>query len=500
MAQPQTDIDKKTRDLAKQFSPVLYNSKGMSAPEGAAVKGPYVTAAALEKARPLARAKLEYLLSSRDDAKTQDPQSFLDLRDGGNDVKGLPGKPVMTGWLDYAASMLARPAFLTGLMKAGEKIRADFQAFVVIGIGGSYTDTEGVISALHPAGTAIPFYYLGQHLSTEQYERFFRDMEKLRGKAAVNIISKSGTTVEPALAARLVLDKLAASGKLGAAFATTEPVEGALRDLVKDNGYNPAAYITRELAEEFYIGKDIGGRFSCITPVGLFPYAAAGIAVDEFLYGYHYAMIDGRDTALDLAAQRFAAWQAGAAQVVLAYNVASLRGKILAFRQLWPESTGKDGKGLNVMEEFYTSDAHSNGQLIKSGPRTMMEIFHFVDEPSVDFPIPRTAADKDKLNSIAGRLNLHAINNMFMGALLLDHQHSGVPVTAIRLPRVSAFHLGMLTGIEHLVTALFGLMSGVNPVNQPGVQGYKEIAFGLLGLKGAEEQNKALSQLKAFGL
>jgi glucose-6-phosphate isomerase len=500
MAQPHTDIDKKARDLAKQFGPVLYNSKGMSAPDGAVVNGPYVTASALEKARPLAQAKLEYLLASRDEAKTRDPQSFLDLRNGGDDVHGLPGMPVMTGWLDYAARMLAKPAFLNGLIKAGEKIRADFQAFVAIGIGGSYTDTEGVISALNPAGTAIPFYYLGQHLSTEQYARFFRDMEKLQGKAVVNIISKSGTTVEPALAARIVLAQLKAMDKLGAVFATTDPVEGVLRDLVKNGGYNPAAYITSEVVDDFYIGEDIGGRFSCITPVGLFPYAAAGIAADEFLYGYHYAMTDSRDTALDLAAHRFAAWEAGASQMVLAYNVASLRGKILAFRQLWPESTGKDGKGLNVMEEFYTADAHSNGQLIKSGPRNMMELFYFVDEPSVDFPIPRTAADKDKLNSIAGRLKLHAINNMFMGALLLDHQRSGVPVTAIRLPRVSAFHLGMLTGIEHLATALFGLMSGVNPVNQPGVQGYKEIAFGLLGLKGAEDQNKALAQLKAFGL
>ena len=371
---------------------------------------------------------------------------------------------------------------------------------MVIGIGGSYTDTEGVISALNPSGPPIAFHYLGQHLSAGAYANFLREMERLPGRAAVNIISKSGTTVEPALAARIVLEKLRAMGKLGAVFATTDPAQGALRETAGAAGYNPPAYITPEVAREFYIGEDIGGRFSCITPVGLFPYAVAGVDVSAFLTGYHYAVTEARDTAVEQAACRFAAFQNGAAQMVLSYNLSSLRGKMLAFRQLWPESTGKDGKGLNVMEEFYTSDAHSNGQLIKSGPRTMMEIFHFVDDAGTDFPIPRVPEDRDKLNAVAGALSLQRINNMFMGALLLDHHRSGVPVTAVRLPEVSAFHLGMLTGVEHLACALFGLMSGINPVNQPGVQGYKEIAFGLLGLKGKDVQEKAMRDLKDFGL
>jgi glucose-6-phosphate isomerase len=495
-----SEIDEQARVLAKKFGIITYHTQGMSAPAGQTVPGPYADAAGLEMARALARVKLDYLLESRDSDQTRDPNSFLDLRDGGTDRAGLPGKPVMTGWLDYAGRMLSRTAFLRGLKTAGEKIRAAFKAFVVIGIGGSYTDTEGVISALTPAGAGIAFHYLGQHLSAEAYANFFRDMERLPGQAAVNIISKSGTTVEPALAARIVLDKLKAMGRLGAVFATTDPARGALREIVHTAGYNPPTYITPEVAEEFYIGEDIGGRFSAITPVGLFPYAVAGIAIDEFLFGYHYAMSSARETALEQAACRFAASRSGASQAVLAYNTASLRGKILAFRQLWPESTGKDGRGLNVMEEFYTADAHSNGQLIKSGPRNMMEIFHFVDEPAADFPVPRLAVDVDKLNAVAGRFSLHRINNLFMGALLLDHHRSGVPVTAVRLPRVTAFHLGMLTGVEHLACALFGLMSNVNPVNQPGVQGYKEIAFGLLGLKGAAEQDQAMTALKEFGL
>ncbi len=493
-------INDKARTLAQNKTVITYNTAGMAAPAGTTVKGPYVKAAQLEQARALARQKLAYLLVSRDRDKTKTPDSFLDLRDGGTDCAGLPGKPIMTGWLEYAENILSRPAFLEGLSAAGEKIRRDFGAFVVIGIGGSYTDTEGVISALYPAGTAIPFHYLGQHLSAGAYEIFFREMERLPGKAAVNIISKSGTTVEPALAARIVIDRLKAMDKLGAVFSTTDPARGALRETAQAEGYNPPGYIGPAVAAEFYIGEDIGGRFSCITPVGLFPYAVAGADVSEFLYGYHFAVTDARDTAVEQAACRYAAAANGAGQVVLAYNLTSLRGKILAFRQLWPESTGKDGKGLNVMEEFYTSDAHSNGQLIKSGPRTLMEIFHFVDDAGTDYPVPRLEADRDKLNAVAGTFSLQRINNMFMGALLLDHHRSGVPVTAVRLPSVSASHLGMLTGIEHMACVLFGLMSGVNPVNQPGVQGYKEIAFSLLGLKGKGEQEKALRELEEFGL
>ncbi|MBN2350957.1 MAG: hypothetical protein JXD23_00200 [Spirochaetales bacterium] len=493
-------IDAKARELAERLGPVTYNSDGMFAPTGGGATGPFATAETHRRALESAHAKLAYLLESRDESKTVDPLSFLDLRDGGDDRRGLPGKPVMTGWLDYAARILAKPAFLRGLSQAGEKIRADFQAFVSIGIGGSYTDVEGVITALNPAGSPLPVYYLGQHLSTDGYARFFREMEALSGKAAVTVISKSGTTVEPAIAARLVLERLSSMGKLGAVFAVTDPARGALRETAREEGYNPPAYITPEIAEEFSVGEDIGGRFSCITPAGLFPYAAAGVAVDELLYGYHYGVTAGRETAANQAALRFAANEAGATDLVLAYNVSSLRGKILAFRQLWPESTGKDGKGLNVMEEFYTSDAHSNGQLIASGTRNIMEVFFFTGESPADFPIPRSAHDRDRLNAVAGGLTVHDVNNRFMGALLLDHRRSGVPVTAVRLPRVTAFHLGMLSGVEQLATAVFGLMSGVNPVNQPGVQGYKEIAQGLLGLKGTGAQDKAMGELRAFGL
>ena len=493
-------IDKRARDLAKQLGRVTYATEGMTAPQGGERSGPYATREKLSAARNLAKEKAAYLVTSTRQEETADPQSFLDVRDGGTDTHGLPGKPVMTGWLTYAAHALAAPGFLSGLAEAGRKIREDFSSFLVIGIGGSYTDIDGVISALCPAGTPIPIYFLGQHLSPEQYHRVFAELEKLPGKVAVNIISKSGTTTEPAIAARIVLAKLSAMGKLGAVFATTDPQKGALRELVREEGYNPAAYLPAAAEKEFYIGENIGGRFSAITPVGLFPYAVSGIDNEEFLLGYHFALHGIPDTAIEAAACRYAAFRAGASVGIFSYNLACLHGKILAFRQLWPESTGKNGQGLNIMEEFYTSDAHSNGQLIKSGVRNMMEIFHFVDELDMDFQVPVRDNNADKLNQVAGKISLHAINNRFMGALLLDHHRSGVPVTAVRIPRLTPFHIGMWTGIEHLACAVFGLMTEVNPVNQPGVQGYKELAFSLLGFKGRDAQSETLADLKAYGI
>jgi glucose-6-phosphate isomerase len=493
-------IDEKAQSCAKKYGVVTYTHSGMHAPAGMADKGPYVTDAALKEAMALASAQTKLLRESSDEAKKRDPETFLALRDEGHDTQGLAGKPVMTGWLTYAGKTLQNTAFIEGLKKAGEKIRSDFSALLVIGIGGSYTDIEGVISALNPLGAPLPVCYLGQHLSAEAYARFFKTIEKLPGKVAVNIISKSGTTVEPALAARIVLDKLISMKKLGAVFATTDAKKGALRELVATKGYNRPEYLPPEVEKEFYIGEDIGGRFSCITPVGLLPYAVSGIDIEEFLLGYHYAMRFSVETANQVAAYRYAAWKRGATLAVFSYNVSCFRGKILAYRQLWPESTGKDGKGLNIMEEFYTSDAHSNGQLIKSGIRNMMEIFHFIDDIGANAGVPVSEYNSDKLNTVAGKLTLHEINNRFMGALFLDHYKSGVPVTAVKIPGLSAFPVAMQNGIEYLAAAIFGLMTGINPVNQPGVQGYKEIAFNLLGFKGDAAMEKAVLELKEFGI
>ncbi|RPJ07820.1 MAG: hypothetical protein EHM28_05970 [Spirochaetaceae bacterium] len=499
------EISKLSAEYALKKGKVTYITKGMFVPAGV-VSGPYVSQAAFKSALALVNEKLVYLKKSQDPQAVKSPDSYLDLRDGGTDTAGLAGLPVMTGWLTYAGKTLAEKEFLDGLMQAGARIRRDFSAFLSIGIGGSYTDVEGITSALAPGnavdatGAKFPVYYLGQHLSAENYACVFDSIKKLPGKVAVNIISKSGTTTEPAIAARIALVRLESLGKLGAVFATTDPVKGALREMAAKRGFNPVEYLSNEVQKLFCVGEDIGGRFSCITPVGLLPYAVAGIDIRELLLGYHHGITACDKEISEVSACRYASFIAGAAVAVYAYNVACFRGKILSYRQLWPESTGKAGKGLNIMEEFYTADAHSNGQLIKSGVRNMMEVFHFIGDTGIDFQIPVSEWNADKLDSIAGKLGLHEINNLFMSALFLDHWKSGVPVMAVKIPELSAFHMGMHTAMEHMSSALFGLMTGINPVNQPGVQGYKEIAFKLLGIKGEAEQAKAKTELEEFGI
>ncbi|MBN1525834.1 MAG: hypothetical protein JW904_15255 [Spirochaetales bacterium] len=493
------EITAKANAAAKKQGSVSYMLKGMFLPEGEHVPGPYVNKDEFPSALDAANEKIKILKESTNPSARSASESFLMLRDGGTDTQGEPGKTVMTGWLTHAAETLGSAAFIEGMKKLGDRIAHDFSALVVIGIGGSYTDIEGTITACTRGKPEIPVFYLGQHLSAEQYAAFFETAKALPGKLAVNIISKSGTTTEPAIAARIVIEGLTGMDKCGAIFATTDPQKGALHDMIGPRGFNPPEYITDAVKEKFSIGENIGGRFSSITPVGLFPFAVAGVDIEELLLGYHYGITGCEDIVAQNTACRFLAFQEGAVVGVYSYNVACFRGKILGFRQLWPESTGKDGKGLNIMEEFYTSDAHSNGQLIKSGVRNIMEIFHFIGDIGQDFEIPKSAFDKDNLNMVAGNMSLHAINNRFMSALFLDHIQSGVPAMAVRLPSLSAFHIGMHTAIEHYSAAVFGLLTGINPVNQPGVQGYKNIAFNLLGMKGAEGQKQAAAALGAFG-
>lgn len=500
-----TIFSQQAEALVKTQGKIEYNLAGMSQPKDySGPKGPYVEETDLTGPMKLAQDKMDYLLSTTKNRGVVADDAFIDLRDGGTDTKGLPGKPIMTGWLDYAEYILKNDAFLDDLKKAGDKIADDFDALVVIGIGGSYTNIEGIINACNPLGTRIPIFYLGQHLSADAYQNVFNQLKKLDGKVAVNVISKSGTTTEPAIALRIVIDFLEANGKLGAVFATTDPQSGALRQTVAERGFNPKEYITEAVEKEFSIGSNIGGRFSVITPVGLLPFAVANIDLREFLLGFHYAMENLQEEAVKITAHKYAAYQNGADTAVLSYNTACFRLKLLGFRQLWPECNGKDGKGLNLMEEFYTSDAHSNGQLIKSGKRNLMEIFHFVDDLGTDFDVPVSQYNLDNLEIVAkgasGAMSLHAINNKFMGALLLDHWNSGVPVIAIKMPKLTPFIVAMGMGLEFYQATLFGLILGINPLNQPGVVGYKNIAFDLLGMNGAEKQAKGFDALSQFNL
>jgi glucose-6-phosphate isomerase len=475
----------------------------MQAPEkydGA--KAPFVNAEQLQKAQALAQEKLAYLLKSANPENTRDPNSFLDLRDGGVDTAGKPGMPVMTGWINYPDYLLNSSQLISGLQKAAQAIVKDHKAWLSVGIGGSYTNVEGVIRAIKRKQTDLPLYFLGQHLSANSYQQTFDELNALNGSVAVNIISKSGTTTEPAIAMRLVEERLK---NRGATFATTDPAKGALRKMIPLKNYNLEKYLSAELQKEFFIGEDIGGRFSVLTPVGLLPMAVAGVDIKKLVEGAAYAQKNLLSLAVEYAAARYAAYQNGAVTEVKSYNQEELRMLILGLRQLQPESDGKNSSGVNVMEEFYTADAHSNGQLIKSGVRNVMETFHFVEKTAADYDVPASQYGDDGLGVIesgaAGALKLNRINNYFMAGLWLDHWQSGVPSMAWVFPEtVDEYTVGQFLQIHFVATVLFGLMIGVNPVNQPGVQGYKNIAFELLGMKGKEEQEKKLKTLKALGL
>jgi len=499
-------LNKKLQDemksALKKYGCVEYITDSMFAPpDYNGPQAPYVTEPEVSLACALAAEKLSYIHETKDQTNTTDPSSYLDLRDGGDDNQGIEGKPIMTGWLTYAKELLKEADFIESLQQTGKKIADDFGALLVIGIGGSYTNIEGIINAIKPKGTRIPIYFLGQHLSAESYSNTIEKLNAINKPIAINIISKSGTTTEPAIAARIALNHL---DNVGAVFATTDLHKGALRETIKLKKYNPIKYLPQKLHKKFYIGSNIGGRFSAITAVGLLPFAVAEIPIREFLLGYQYAIEEKQNIVIKSTACRFVSNQYGAATAVLAYNCQAFRGKILGYRQLWPECDGKDGKGINIMEEFYTADAHSNGQLIKSGPRNMMEIFHFIEKLGVDYDIPDSDINLDNLGGISKSakrpISLHKANNLFMKGLLLDHWHSGVPVMAIKMPNLSPFIIGMAMGIEHLSATVYGLMIGINPLNQPGVQGYKEIVFSLLGMKGNAPRLKTLRQLKDLGL
>jgi glucose-6-phosphate isomerase len=228
------------------------------------------------------------------------------------------------------------------------------------------------------------------------------------------------------------------------------------------------------------------------------------VDIKKLVEGAAFAQKNLLNLAVEYAAARYAAYQNGAVTEVKSYNQEELRMLILGLRQLQPESDGKNSSGVNVMEEFYTADAHSNGQLIKSGVRNVMETFHFVEKTASDFAVPASQYGDDGLGVIeagaSGALKLNRINNYFMAGLWLDHWQSGVPSMAWVFPdQVDEFSVGQFLQVHFVATVLFGLMIGVNPVNQPGVQGYKEIAFQLLGMKGKEEQEKKLGMLKNLG-
>lgn len=377
----------------------------------------------------------------------------------------------MTGWLrlpeEYDRDEFER------LLRTAEKIRSDSEALVVIGIGGSYLGTRAAAEAIKRNGVQLIF--AGSDLSPNTLNNA---AAQLGGKDfSVNVVSKSGTTTEPAIAFRFfrqLLEKKYGRASAGRIYATTDPSGGALRQMAVNNGWTG-----------FNIPPDVGGRYSVLTAVGLLPMAAAGLDVRAMMDGAAGTMRSCRTCGADNPVWRY----------VLARSILYGRGKKIELfttyepslhyflewlKQLFGESEGKEGKGIFPASAEFTTDLHSLGQYIQQGERHLMQTVLYVEDMGSDMLIPRCGEDTDGLNYLAGRPLSWVRKQAFLGTLRA-HVAGGVPCTTITLDKLGERELGSLFYFFELACAMSGFMLGVNPFDQPGVEEYKKNMLALLG-------------------
>lgn len=399
------------------------------------------------------------------------------------------------GWIDlpvnYDKDEFAR------IKKAAAKIQSDSEVLVVIGIGGSYLGARAAIEFLrhgfynsvdksvrktpeiYYAGNSISGTYLSQLIQTIGDRDF-----------SVNIISKSGTTTEPAIAFRVFKEMLENKyGKEEAAkriYATTDKAKGALKNLANEEGY-----------ESFVVPDDVGGRFSVLTAVGLLPIAVSGADLDKLMEGAQSMRKLCLETpvmqndAIMYAAVRNILLKKGKSVEVLASYEPFFHYVNEWWKQLYGESEGKDQKGIFPASVDLTTDLHSMGQFIQDGSRIMYETVMELEKPSFDITLKEEPVDLDGLNYLAGK-TLDFVNKNAMKGTQLAHTDGGVPNLVIRVPEQNEFCLGELFYFFEFACGVSGYILGVNPFNQPGVESYKKNMFALLGKPGYEEQRKEL--------
>ncbi len=406
----------------------------------------------------------------------------------GNDFLGWVDLPV-----DYDKDEFAR------IQKAADKIKNDSDVLIVIGIGGSYLGARACIDALsHTFYNALSkdqrktpeIYYVGNNISGTYLSDL---LDVCEGKeVSVNVISKSGTTTEPAIAFRVfkkfMEDKYGKEEAKKRIFATTDKAKGALLTLAKEEGY-----------ETFVIPDDVGGRFSVLTAVGLLPIAAAGIDIAELMKG----AADARETYSNPNVEENACYQYAAVR-----NALLRKGKTTEvivnyepclqyfgewWKQLFGESEGKDGKGLYPSSVNFSTDLHSLGQYIQDGQRILFETVINVENPRKNVTLQEEASDLDGLNYLAGK-TMDFVNKQAYQGTILAHVDGGVPNVVVNLPAVDAYNMGALIYFFEKACGISGYLLGVNPFNQPGVEEYKKNMFALLGKKGFEALRETLLQ------
>ncbi|MGE5673481.1 MAG: glucose-6-phosphate isomerase [Mycobacterium leprae] len=401
------------------------------------------------------------------------------------------------GWLDLPVNY-DRDEFAR-IQAAAKRIQDEADALVVIGIGGSYLGARATIDALsHPFYNQLPkgkrkgpeIYYLGKDLSPVYLTHV---LEALEGKnIAVNVISKSGTTTEPAVAFRFFREILTQKyGKDGARkriYATTDKARGALRKLADSEGY-----------ETFVIPDDVGGRYSVLTPVGLLPIAAAGLDISQLMAGAAaareaYATTDlAGNPAYQYAAIRHALYTMGKQVEFLTAYEPSLHYTAEWWKQLFGESQGKENKGVLPAAVDFTTDLHSMGQYVQEGLRILYETVLMVERPAVDVPVPNDPDNIDGLNFLSGQ-SMDFVNKKAFEGTLLAHTDGGVPNLVVTMPELSEFAYGEMLYFFEKACAVSGYMLGINPFDQPGVEAYKQNMFALLGKPGFEERRAELQK------
>ena len=396
------------------------------------------------------------------------------------------------GWVDlpvnYDKEEFAR------IKVAAEKIKKTADILVVIGIGGSYLGARAAIEFIKsPLYNNLKkdtpdIYFAGNNISPTALTELLSICE---GKdICVNVISKSGTTTEPAVAFRvfkaLLTEKYGADGAKERIFVTTDKARGTLKHFSDEAGF-----------ETFVVPDDVGGRFSVLTAVGLLPIACAGVDIDALMNGaadardaYSVADMDKNDALKYATIRNILERKGKTTEILVGYEPYMLMLNEW-WKQLYGESEGKDKKGLFPASVIFSTDLHSLGQYVQDGQRNLFETVISVKNPGASFVIPADDANVDGLNFIAGK-ELDYVNKTAMLATLMAHNDGGVPNILLELDDRSAYSFGYLVYFFELACAVSGYMLGVNPFDQPGVEAYKKNMFALLGKPGYEDMKAAL--------
>lgn len=386
------------------------------------------------------------------------------------------------GWRDLLED--PNDAILEQLDGLAAEVREDADVFIVCGIGGSYLGARAVIDALSPffGSNGPEILYAGNQMSGKYLEQLIAYLEEPiddgESKSVyLNVISKSGTTLETALSFRVLRDWMTEQFPEDVderIICTTSAEGGALNQLIEQHGY-----------QKFVIPDDVGGRFSVLTPVGLLPIAVAGIDIRTLMYeavSKYEELEQNPQDVLEYAATKYALYQKGKTLDLITSFEPELKALGGWLQQLLGESEGKDEKGMFPAVASYSTDLHSLGQFVQQGTRSLMETFLVVDSSANKLTIEEIEGDHDGLNYLAGR-SFHEINHRAFEGTIKAHTNGGVPSVVITLKKLNAQHVGEFIYFYELLTAVYCYCLDVNPFNQPGVEDYKKEMYQLLGKK-----------------